>query len=436
MNAMESQNFDSSAFENRRILTIDDNRAIHEDYRKVLGGSQPSNASLDDAEELLFGEPKAKVAANVNAGYEIDSAYQGQEGFELVQRSLEAGRPYSVAFIDVRMPPGWDGIETARRIWEIDPAIHVVICTAYSDHSWEQIVEQLGRTEQFLILKKPFDNVEVRQLAAALVEKWRLGRLASLRIEELDRLVEQRTQDIAATRDMTVFALAKIADSRDPETGEHLERMRTYSQMLALWLNENGPYQEQIDETFLNQLFHSSPLHDIGKVGIPDSILLKPGRLTPDEFEEMKRHTKIGAEALEQAANLSSCGVFLKMAAEVAQYHHERFDGSGYPNGISGLEIPLSARIVALADVFDALTSARVYKDAMEPELAKEMIEAESGRHFDPVVVDAFVACYEEFARLAKAPAPETPLTVPGSVTLATPPLTSMPTMPVLGATT
>ncbi len=384
--------------QNRRILTIDDNRAIHEDYKKVLGAAAEADESLDLAAEALFGDVNN---APRFVGYEIDSAYQGQEGFELVKKSLEEDRPYSIAFIDVRMPPGWDGVETARRIWEVDPRILLVICTAYSDHSWEQIVAELGHEEQFLILKKPFDNIEVRQLAAALTEQWRLGRLAAMRIEQMDEVIEQRTKEIAATRDTTVFALAKIADSRDPDTGEHLERIRTYTQLLAEWLREHSEYADQIDDDFLSQLYHSSPLHDIGKVGIPDSVLLKPGRLTPDEFEVMKRHTVIGAEALEEASGQSACGKFLKMAAEVARHHHERFDGTGYPDGLVGRSISLPARIVAIADVFDALTSERVYKDAMDPETARELIESERGRHFDPIVVDAFIACFDRFRALA-----------------------------------
>jgi putative two-component system response regulator len=206
-----------------------------------------------------------------------------------------------------------------------------------------------------------------------------------------------RADEIAATRDVAVFALAKLAESRDPETGEHLERLRSYSQILAEQLHEQGPYQDLIDSTFLDDLYRSSPLHDIGKVGIPDAILRKPGRLTPDEFEIMKQHTTIGAEALEKSMHLSGCGGFLSMAVDIARYHHERFDGSGYPCGLRDHAIPLAARIVALADVYDALTSVRVYKDAYTPEAARQMILEQEGRHFDPVIVDAFRARFSDF---------------------------------------
>jgi PAS domain S-box-containing protein len=211
--------------------------------------------------------------------------------------------------------------------------------------------------------------------------------------------LESTQRQLLATRDVSVFALAKLAESRDPETGEHLERMRTYSQLLAEHLSREGPYVDQIDENFLQDLFRSSPLHDIGKVAIPDAILLKPGRFTPEEFKVMQTHAAIGAETLESALRHSGDGGFLRMAAGIARWHHERFDGRGYPDGLAGLNIPLAARIVALADVYDALTSARVYKEGYDPRHARDMIIAASGTQFDPAVVDAFRVCYPDFLR-------------------------------------
>ena len=157
-----------------RILLIDDQEAIHEDYRKILGTQRPNTAAVGRAAAELFDDdPTAAVEWE---GFDLSSAMQGQQGFELVQRSIEEGRPYAVAFVDIRMPPGWDGIETVRRIWEVDPEILVVICSAYSDYSWEEMVRQLGRNDRFLILKKPFDNIEVRQCAMALSERWTVSR--------------------------------------------------------------------------------------------------------------------------------------------------------------------------------------------------------------------------------------------------------------------
>ncbi len=377
---------------NRRILIIDDNEEIHKDFKAVLTNrvaDVDSNVSVNEEETAIFGHAPGSVSSE-QVSFEIDSAFQGQEGFEKVKQALEEGNPYAMAFVDVRMPPGWDGVETIHRIWQKYPGLQVVLCTAYSDYSWHDMIEKLGETDQLLILKKPFDNIEVRQIACSFTEKWEL-------LYNLDKLVRQRTEQIAETRDVTVFALAKLAESRDPETGTHLEHIRLYSQILAEQLKKDHAFSNEIDEQFLQNLWRSSPLHDIGKVGIPDTILLKPGRLSNSEFELMKEHTIIGAEALEMAAGHSGAGGFLNMAAVITRSHHERFDGSGYPDGLSGYDTPLVARIVALVDVYDALTSVRVYKSALEPEVARSMIINESGKHFDPTIVDAFCNCWDKF---------------------------------------
>jgi len=391
------------------ILTIDDNVAIHEDYRKVLIGDEADH-QLAEAAEFLFGDDSGGSAS---AGlqkeiskrvYKLTSALQGAEGFAKVEESLKNDQPFACAFIDVRMPPGWDGVETAKRIWAIDPDLPIVLCTAYSDHSWEEISHELDRTDQLLILKKPFDPLELRQVAASQTARWGLNQLIKENTLHLEKSVEKRTREVIETRDLVFFTLARLAESRDPETGGHLERIEGYTGMLVNWLAENGPYQSQIDDTYRKQLCRSSILHDIGKVGVPDSVLLKPGPLTPDEFEIMKQHSRIGAEALEDSALKSKSCKFLSLAAEIARYHHEKFDGSGYPHGIRGLEIPLSARIVAVADVFDALTSERIYKRAMAPEDAKELIVSEAGKHFDHEIVKAFEACWHQFKARAEAP--------------------------------
>ncbi|MCC9604378.1 response regulator [Blastopirellula sp. JC732] len=221
--------------------------------------------------------------------------------------------------------------------------------------------------------------------------------------QELERIVDSRAQAIEATQDIAVFALAKLADSRDTETGEHLVRMRAYSQILAVQLQLDSEYCDEIDDAFLSDLYRSSPLHDIGKVGISDAILLKPGKLTPEEYEIMKGHAEIGARTLEEVASSSPKGDFFRMATLIARHHHERWDGSGYPSGLKQRDIPLCARIVAVADVFDALTSKRVYKDAYSADEAHDMIVTECGKHFDPVVVQAFAKCYNKFKEIAES---------------------------------
>jgi CheY-like chemotaxis protein len=154
---------------NRRIIIIDDNRAIHEDFIKILGEGETGNSQLSAMEDALFGET---AAAPVKECFELSSAYQGKDGFEMIQAAETAGRPFAVAFVDVRMPPGWDGVETIKRIWQVAPKLQMVICTAYSDYSWEQIIEQLGKNDRLMILRKPFDPVEIQQLACNLTEKW------------------------------------------------------------------------------------------------------------------------------------------------------------------------------------------------------------------------------------------------------------------------
>jgi putative two-component system response regulator len=194
--------------------------------------------------------------------------------------------------------------------------------------------------------------------------------------------------------------MAKLAESRDPETGHHLERIRYYSKALAETIanSENPP--EEIDRLFIDNIFRTSPLHDIGKIGTPDHVLLKPGRLDDKEFQIMKNHSRIGFETLNDALIRYPKADYLKMSAEIALSHHEKFDGSGYPDGLKGQATPIAARIVALSDVYDALVSKRVYKDAYLHDMAKAIILQGNGTHFDPMVIAAFLACEESFFQI------------------------------------
>jgi len=210
-----------------------------------------------------------------------------------------------------------------------------------------------------------------------------------------------RLQQRNEARDAIILALAKLAESRDPETGAHLERVQIFCRRLSQALAETEKYAAEIDENFISSIFRSSPLHDIGKVGIPDRILLKKGRLTPEEFEIMKTHTTIGGNTIRGLVQHRRGQSFLRMGMEIAYYHHEKFDGSGYPRGLAGEQIPLSARILAVADVYDALTSRRVYKPAMSHEEAAVIIRGGCGKHFDPDVVDAFLRRQDEIRRTA-----------------------------------
>ncbi len=336
--------------------------------------------------------------------YKLATATSGEQCLSGIQ-SFDP----DLILLDIMMP-GLGGYDVCRRIKQSPVADFTqIILLSGKASTAERLEGYRAGADDYVV--KPFDHEE---LLAKVRIQFRLRRTmtdlwaANARIQrfnmELEDLVRERTAEVVAakdailaTQDITVFALAKLADSRDTETGEHLERMRTYCQLLAERLEHDSPYAETIDQDFLDDLFRSSPLHDIGKVGITDAILLKPGRLTDEEFDTMKEHTTIGAEALKQSMASHKCGSFLNMAIDVARHHHERFDGTGYPDGLAGHEIPLAARIAALGDVYDALTSARVYKEAFDPSLSRKMIEEGSGTQFDPVIVEAFLDQQDAF---------------------------------------
>ncbi|MEM9295876.1 MAG: HD-GYP domain-containing protein [Planctomycetota bacterium] len=225
-------------------------------------------------------------------------------------------------------------------------------------------------------------------------------RLAAINAQ-LERRVERRTQQITASRDAVIFGLAKLAESRDPETGHHLERVCAYTDALARHLATTKPCcADQLDDKTLHAMATTAALHDIGKVGVPDAILNKPGRLDDDERKAIQRHTTIGGDTLIELKQRWGEDAFLVTASQIALQHHEKWDGSGYPFGLVGEDIALSARIVAVADVYDALRSRRSYKDAMTHAQAAAIIAEGRGSHFDPAVVDAFDACASDFDRI------------------------------------
>ena len=187
--------------DHRRILIIDDTESIHADFHKILSNRLADTAALDDLESSLFGEAQE---TKVEDQFVVDDAYQGQEGLARVEEALKEGAPYSLAFVDMRMPPGWDGVETVEKLWQSDPDLQIVICTAYSDYSWEDIRARLGDSDRLLILKKPFDTVEVLQLANALSEKWLLGQQAQLKLADLEGLVTARTSEPVSYTHLTL----------------------------------------------------------------------------------------------------------------------------------------------------------------------------------------------------------------------------------------
>ena len=328
---------------------------------------------MSDLESQVFGEAQSPPQAATH--WELDHAFQGAEAVELLQRITAIGDAYDLAFVDMRMPPGWDGLQTIEKLWQVQPQLQVVICTAWSDYSWQEIDARLGRSDQLLILKKPFDAAEVAQMASTLSEKHRLQQIQLDYTRELEKQVRVRTAEVVRAHEETIHMLVKASIHRDSETGNHIKRVGLYSARLALAIG--------MDQTEADLIRLAAPMHDVGKIGIPDRVLQKPGSLTPEEREIMQTHTTVGADML-----AGSESPVLRLACEIALCHHERWDGGGYPSGLKDEEIPLSARIVAVADVYDALTQPRVYRPAMPVHQVLAILLQGRGTHFDPDLID------------------------------------------------
>jgi putative two-component system response regulator len=300
-------------------------------------------------------------------GYSVTTACDGKEAADL----LRTGK-FKMLVTDWQMPH-MTGIELCEHIrrHEAGSYIYTIVLTSHSSLDSVVCCLEAGADDY---LSKPFRPAELL-----------------VRIRAGERLLSLES------RELTIFALAKLVESRDDETGCHVERMRDYARILAEELSQSSDFSGTIDGRYINLLYLTTPLHDIGKVGIPDQILRKPGKLTPDEFNVMKTHTTIGAETLNAVTTAHQNAAYLIMAREIALTHHERWDGSGYPHGLKGQSIPLCGRITAVADVYDALTSKRSYKDAFSHEKAVEIIKEGSGNHFDPRMVDAFLRCAKAF---------------------------------------
>jgi putative two-component system response regulator len=284
-----------------------------------------------------------------------------------------------------------------------DPAtrdIPVIFLTALDNARDEERGFQHGAADYIAKPIKP-DVVLARvrsQLLARVALSWFRDQNTVLEAEVARRMAENELIQTVSIR-----ALAHLAETRDPETGNHILRTQSYVRLLATRLRDHPRFAATIDDPYIKMLTHSAPLHDIGKVGIPDSVLQKPGKLTPEEWEIMKTHARLGSDAIDLAEqDIESPVEFLALAREIARWHHERWDGRGYPDGLAEDTIPISARIMTLADVFDALISKRVYKEAMPFQEALEIITAERGRQFDPDVTDAFLAAFDEFTTIAE----------------------------------
>ncbi len=329
--------------------------------------------------------------------YRVRAAQSGARALQVAR-----SRPIpDLILLDVMMP-GMDGyaVFAALRADPLTRDIPVIFVTALDGLQEEERGLEAGAVDYIskpirpsIVLARVHNQLELKKARDRLRDQNML----------LESEIARRMGENLLIQEVSIRALARLAEIRDPETGNHLRRTQAYVAVLATRLAGDPRYTRQLTPHTIDLIAKSAPLHDIGKVGIPDHILLKPGRLTPDEWTVMQTHARLGSEAIEHAEEDAERPVpFLAFAKEIARHHHERWDGSGYPDGLAGEGIPLSARLMALADVFDALISRRTYKEPFSLERARAMIGDARGSHFDPDVVDAFLVEFARFTEIAE----------------------------------
>jgi putative two-component system response regulator len=324
-------------------------------------------------------------------------------GGEKALRIALSDAPPDLILLDIMMPE-IDGYEVCRRlkseVWTRE--IPIIFLTAKSEVEDEAYGLELGASDY---ITKPISPPIVLARVKTHLAIKRVQDFLRDQNQFLESEVQKRTAEVMAIQDVTIHAMASLAETRDNETGNHIRRTQHYVKLLATHLRKHPRFAHFLDsDQTIEVLFKSAPLHDIGKVGIPDRILLKPGRFEPEEFEIMKTHTTLGRDAIKHAEEQLGIEMpFLTMAKEIAYSHQEKWDGSGYPEGLSGDDIPISARLMAVADVYDALISRRVYKEGMPHEKAVAIMKEGRGSHFDPDVLDAFIELQDAFQKVARA---------------------------------
>lgn len=357
----------------------------------MVNETRPIILIVDDSAENLH-----VLSGLLQSDYRVLAATSGERCLELA-RSQPAP---DLILLDIMMP-GLDGYQTIERLRADAQTrqIPVIFVTAMGGSEAQLHGLAAGAVDYItkpidppLVLARVRTQIELKQ-----AHDWLKDKNAWLEDEVARRMTENETIQTVSIR-----ALAHLAEIRDPETGNHIHRTQNYVRALALRLRDHPRFADFLTERNIDLLVKSAPLHDIGKVGVPDQILLKPGPLTADEWEIMKTHAKMGSDAIELAEGDAEQAVaFLTLAKEIAHWHHEKWDGSGYPDGLAGDAIPIAARLMALADVFDALTTRRPYKTAMTFEQARGIIVAGCSQHFDPDIAGAFVEIFDEFVAIA-----------------------------------
>ena len=360
--------------------------------RQVTADYVPTILVVDDVPENL-----TLISALLADTYRCRVATNGPKAL-----AVAASQPQpDLILLDVAMPE-MDGYEVCRRL-QADPLtrdIPVIFLTALDTEEDEMQGFEVGGVDY---ITKPVSKAVLSARVGAHLTLLRGKRFLAYKNELLESMVQERSKQLSSMQDVIIMAMASLAETRDNETGAHIRRVQHYTRALGLSLRKNPRYREAITDAFLELLYKTSPLHDIGKVGVSDAILFKPGKLSREEFDEMKQHSFFGGQTLmEVEKQLAAPEAFVSMAHEIALHHHERWDGTGYPLGLKGEEIPLSARIVALAATYDALVSARVYKPPYSGTDERTIIERDRDRQFDPAVVDAFLNCENEFKAICR----------------------------------
>jgi putative two-component system response regulator len=328
-------------------------------------------------------------------GYVVRSFPRGRMALAAAEQD-----PPDLILLDVSMPE-MDGFEVCRRL-RSDAAlssIPVIFLTA-RDHPEDKLAAFESGAHDYVT--KPFAPEEVKARIQTHLRLRHFQKKVERHNRELQQVVKQQIREIADAQLSAIFALAKLADSRDKDTGKHLERVQIYCKLLAVELSMQPAFSHTITQDYLHNIFHASPLHDIGKVAIPDAILLKPEALTEEEFALMKTHTIRGAETLEMVLDKHPVNEFVRMGIEIARSHHEQWNGHGYPDRLAGHEIPLSARILTVADCYDAMRSRRPYKRPCSHEVSRDAIMQGSGQQFDPAIVRAFCHVEQSFKQISQ----------------------------------
>ncbi len=317
--------------------------------------------------------------------YDVLVAYDGKEAMELIKKEPDI----SIMVLDLDMPRmnGFEVLEIIGAHPEYKK-IATLILTNYDEIDNEIRGLSLGAVDY---IRKPLNLRSIRKRIEVHSNLTSIRKSLEHQNFELEKTVQERTIECNLTRDVTIHAMVGLLEVRNIESSNHTKRTQWMMKALCEHLRAKEPYRNILTENYINELFNTAPLHDIGKVGIPDSILLKPGKLTFEEFETMKKHTTFGVDALKYGGHENSNLSFIHTASEIIGTHHEKFDGSGYPKGLAGKEIPLSGRLMAIIDVYDALVNVRVYKPAYSHEAALDIIANERNKHFDAEIIDAFL---------------------------------------------